>query len=133
MKPPEGAVAGCAGAPEVLVVPKEKAGLPGVDAGVVLLPRPPNKDLGGSLFGVLPLPPPKRVLAAGAGAADLLASVEAPVFPKSPGVWAGPPRGFEVAAPPKRPLVGVEDVVAGFAPPNRDEPAGVAPPAWLAC
>lgn len=111
------------------VVPRVKAGFAGVEEGVVL-PSPPKMLLAG--FGVCAswapavapwLPPLNRLgVDVEVGVALLFASEEAPALPprlKSDGV----PEVFAADCPeaaPKR--LGVEDaeVVAGFAPPNKE-------------
>lgn len=107
-----------------------------VVAGVVL-PSPPKRlPAGLGVCASCPpdaavwFPPPNRFdVGVADGVALLFASVEAPVFPPR----LRPPRGFAAdcpaVAPPNR--LGVEDdVVAGFAPPNRDDPP---PLVWLLC
>jgi hypothetical protein len=118
-------------------------GFAGVDEGVVL-PRPPKRPPAGFAACAFCAPgvvawfaPPKRfVVGVEVGAAFLFASVEAPVFP--PKLKSEPvlelPRGFAADWPEVAPLnrLGVEEeVVAGFALPNKEEPVCAPPLAWL--
>jgi hypothetical protein len=130
--------AGCAAG----VAPRPNDGFAGVEEGVVL-PRPLKRLPAGLEVCASCAPdavawvPPKRFgVGVEVGAALLLASAEALVFPpslKSEGAPELPrvfPAGCPEVAPPNRLGVADEDAVAGFAPPNKD---GVDPPAWLFC
>lgn len=117
-------------------------GFAGVEEGVVLPNPPKSPDLGAACAADCPVeacPGEKRPVGAGEAAGALLfASAGAPALPapRSPAPGVELPRGFAaekpVEAPPKRVGVVEEEVVDGFAP-NNDEPACVAPPAWLFC